>query len=115
MPLLPQEPCLFPANLFDGPAYPTDSSSRWWALHTKPRAEKSLARHLYSRKHAFFLPIEQGKFLQRGQECRLLIEVQLLQRGVSVEIENWMVHSLEHQPPLVLTAQGQSQPYGQFS
>lgn len=206
MPLLPQEPCLFPANLFDGPAHPTDSSSRWWALHTKPRAEKSLARHLLGRKHAFFLPIEQkrwsnrgrmhtaylplfpsylflhgpeetrmaaletnlvvnilpvadqeelwtdlmqvnrllgsgapllpeehlqagapveitsglfeglrGKFRQRGDECRLVVEVQLLQRGVSVEIESWMIRFLEHQPPVVLTAQGQSQPFGQFS
>jgi transcriptional antiterminator RfaH len=32
-----------------------------------------------------------GKILRRGKHLKFLVEVQFLQRGVSVEIENWMI------------------------
>jgi transcriptional antiterminator RfaH len=40
-----------------------------------------------------------GKVLSRGKKLRLVVEVQLLQRGVSVEIEQWMVQVLDSRPP----------------
>jgi transcription antitermination factor NusG len=55
MPLLSLEPCLFPDNILQAgkPASP----GQWWVLHTKPRAEKSLARRLLKQRIAFFLPV----------------------------------------------------------
>jgi transcription antitermination factor NusG len=35
-----------------------------------------------------------GKFIRRGQRCRVFVEVQFLQRGVSVEIESWSIRRL---------------------
>jgi transcription antitermination factor NusG len=32
-----------------------------------------------------------GKFIRRGAEKRLVVEVQMLQCGVSVEVESWMI------------------------
>jgi transcriptional antiterminator RfaH len=184
MPLLPLEPFVFPPTLFsDGPPEAVDG--RWWALHTRPRAEKGLARRFLRRGIGFFLPLykrqwrshgrllcshrpmfpgymflhgddadrvaaletnlvarclavddqvrlyddlarvyqlmlggapltpeerlepgdpvevtagpftgQQGTFLRRGKQLRLLVEVQFLQQGVSVEIESWMVRPL---------------------
>jgi transcriptional antiterminator RfaH len=67
MPILQEEPCLFPDSLFDvpeGPGQRTEEadSGAWWVLHTRPRAEKALARRLYSRNIAFFLPLYQKRW-----------------------------------------------------
>ena len=35
-----------------------------------------------------------GKVLRRGKDLHFFIEVQFLQRGVSVEIESWMFQAL---------------------
>jgi hypothetical protein len=32
-----------------------------------------------------------GKILRRGKQLRFVVEVQLLQQGVSVELESWMI------------------------
>ena len=32
----------------------------------------------------------EGKILRRGKQLKFFVEVQFLQRGVSVEIESWM-------------------------
>jgi len=55
MPLLPAEPCHYPAELF-AQTDPADEA-RWWVLHTKPRAEKTVARSLYGHHVPFFLPV----------------------------------------------------------
>jgi transcriptional antiterminator RfaH len=183
MPLLPLEPHLFPTDLLENPpAYLEECQDRWWVLHTRPRAEKALARRLLKRGNSFYLPLYprqwrsrgrllrsyvplfpsylmlhgdnqarvqalatnlvvralpvedqqqlqedltrvyrliasgvslepedrlvpgtpveitagplaglSGKFLRRGKQLKFLVEVQFLQRGVSVEIESWMV------------------------
>ena len=57
MPLLELEPFVFPQNLLDGQADKEDSQGQWWVAHTKPRAEKSLARRLRKRRVAHFLPL----------------------------------------------------------
>ncbi len=186
MPLLPQEPCVFPEALFaDGPPV-ADEEQRWWALHTRPRMEKSLARKLAVAGVSFFLPVSpkrwrcrgrlmtshlplfpgylflrgdrhdevrarmtnlvanslfvtdqaqmcddlarlyrlwvsgeelkpeervqpgtaveivdgplkglEGKVLRRGNQSRLFVEVHFLQRGASVEIEDWMIRPIQ--------------------
>jgi transcriptional antiterminator RfaH len=35
----------------------------------------------------------EGKILRRGKRLKFIVEVQLLQRGVSVEIESWMIQA----------------------
>src|SRR5436190_9248382 len=55
MPILPVEPEQFPDNLFDPEWKPEDRS--WWVLHTRPRQEKSIARHLHKARIPFYLPL----------------------------------------------------------
>lgn len=69
MPPIPAEPNLLPEGLFhqERPESHGDDD-RWWVLHTRPRAEKTIARHLYSRQISFYLPLyEQRRTLQRRQ------------------------------------------------
>lgn len=40
----------------------------------------------------------EGKVLHRGKKLHFFIEVQLLQQGVSVEIESWMFQRLQRRP-----------------
>ncbi len=185
MPLLPMETYLAPDDLFSNSSALETDSSEWWVLHTRPRAEKSLARHFVARNLSFFLPLYQhqwrnrgrlfrahlplfpgyiflrgdaetrraalesnqvartlpvadtaqlradlsrvyrmmqagmllapeeqllpgaaveivagpltgleGKIIQRGKQMRFFVEVKLLQQGVSVEIEGWMIRLL---------------------
>lgn len=185
MPLLPLETYIAPDDLLDTAILPEADSDCWWVLHTRPRAEKSLARHLLARNLSFFLPLYlrqwrnqgrlfrsymplfpgyiflrgdaqtrlhalatnqvartlavtepdqlqgdlvrvyrmmqagmlltpeerlqpgtaveivagplaglEGKILRRGKELRFFVEVRLLQCGVSVEIEGWMIRPL---------------------
>jgi transcriptional antiterminator RfaH len=190
MPLLPLEPFLFPENLLENPLPDGCDQTRWWVLHTRPRAEKSLARRFLGRQLPFFLPLYkrtwrsrgrtlcshvplfpgylflrgdggarltaletnlvarcipvadqqqlqadlervyhlmatgepltpeerlaagapveiisgplaglEGKVIRRGRQLRFLVEVQLLQRGVSVEVESWMIQPLDLRQP----------------
>jgi hypothetical protein len=185
MPLLPLEPYVSPVDLFSNPPAPEFDPGCWWVLHTRPRAEKSLARRFLARNLSFFLPLYQhqwrnrgrlfrahmplfpgyiflrgdvearlhaletnqvvrtltvvddaqlrddlarvyrmmqagmllspeellqpgapveivagplagleGKILRRGKQLRFFVEVHLLQRGVSIEIEGWMIRLL---------------------
>jgi transcriptional antiterminator RfaH len=182
MPLLPPEPFVFPEDLLARAGGSQTAEGRWWALYTRPRAEKSLARRFLDRGVSFFLPLARrqwrtrgrlftaqlplfpgyvflhgdgqarqqalqtnlvvhclpvadqeqlqtdldrihrlilsdapltpedrfapgdwveitagpfagigGKILRRGKQTKLLVEVRFLQRGVSVEIESWML------------------------
>jgi transcriptional antiterminator RfaH len=55
--VLPLETSLFPENLFASPTFYRAGSQIWWALHTKPRQEKSVARQLREGAVPFFLPL----------------------------------------------------------
>ena len=181
MPLLPPEPFVYPEGLLKQTLPPAPDSA-WWVLHTRPRAEKSVARAAFRRGVPFFLPLYtrrwrnqgrtftarlplfpgyvflhadadgreivydrtqvanclrvpdqermwqdlvrvfdlmtsghpmtpeeklppgarvvitdgplrglEGKVIRHGTQCRLVLEVAFIQRGVSVELENWMV------------------------
>ncbi len=65
MPALAPETCLLPEELF-ATDREVSETSRWWLLHTKPRAEKAVARMLASKRISFFLPLyQQQKRVQR--------------------------------------------------
>jgi transcription antitermination factor NusG len=56
MPILASETSLFPANLLAD--FTTEPSERrWWAVYTKSRMEKSLARQLLAMDVPFYLPL----------------------------------------------------------
>ena len=63
MPLLPQEPSCYPEDLFAA----AEESGWWWVLHTRPRTEKKLARHLHARRISYFLPIHERRQLIQGR------------------------------------------------
>jgi transcription antitermination factor NusG len=67
MPLVPAETCLFPDRLLDAPQTGVDETSRWWVLHTRPRAEKTLARRLLGREVGFYLPLYEHRLSSGGR------------------------------------------------
>lgn len=70
MPLLALEPFIHPEGLLDRPAADVSADSRWWVLHTRPRAEKMLARRFHNRGVEFFLPIYPRHWHKRGRLFR---------------------------------------------
>ncbi len=66
MPLLPPETTLFPSDLLQRPVDP-DSGARWWVIHTRPRAEKSLARKLLTLGLGFYLPTRYQSWRSKGR------------------------------------------------
>jgi transcriptional antiterminator RfaH len=194
MPLLPLETFVSPDDLFTQPAPEPEAGLRWWVVHTRPRAEKTLVRRLLRRDVPFFLPLckrqwrtrgrlhcsyvplfpgyvflmgdgqavfrtvetnlvarilavddqkqlhtdlarvyclitagaplspverlqpgtlieitsgpltgLEGRVLRRGKQLKLIVEVQFLHQGVSVEIESWMIEPRESPRPLTTT------------
>jgi len=67
MPLLPLEPFVSCDELLANPAPAAHSQTRWWVLHTRPRAEKAIARHCLKRDLPFFLPLYHKKWRSRGR------------------------------------------------
>jgi transcriptional antiterminator RfaH len=67
MPILPPEPFLFPDDLLARSAPDAGSPRRWWALHTRPRTEKSLSRSCLGRRLSFFLPLCSRHTRSRGR------------------------------------------------
>jgi transcriptional antiterminator RfaH len=41
--------------------------ARWWVLHSRPRAEKALARHFLGRRLCFFLPLSKKRWRKRDR------------------------------------------------
>jgi len=66
MPLLAQEPNVYPPTLFDDPELCLEDRA-WWVLHTKPRQEKALARQLLDAEVPFYLPLLEQKLVVRGR------------------------------------------------
>jgi transcriptional antiterminator RfaH len=56
MPILTDEPQVFPESLFES-SQTGLGGRKWWAVHTKPRQEKSLARQLLASSIPFYLPL----------------------------------------------------------
>ena len=58
MPILEKETSVFPFGLFEDAEYePGMSGRQWWAIFTKSRHEKALARDLERFEIPFFLPL----------------------------------------------------------
>jgi transcription antitermination factor NusG len=57
MPILPAEPDQYPPDLWDREEPTAGAGLRWWCLHTKPRQEKTAARHLRGRQIPHYLPM----------------------------------------------------------
>jgi transcription antitermination factor NusG len=70
MPLLPLEPFVYPDDLLEQPAVVAEAPASWWVLHTRPRAEKSLARKLLRNTTPFFLPLRKRQWRHRGRVLR---------------------------------------------
>jgi Transcription termination factor nusG len=70
MPILPLEPFVYPDNLLTVPEGGMTDTGRWWVLHTRPRAEKALARRFLSRGLSFFLPLHERQVRVRGRLLR---------------------------------------------
>src|SRR5688572_9823883 len=66
MPRLSSEPQVYPDSLFNK-EITDDSGVRWWVLHTRPRAEKSVARKLLKRRQSFFLPVYEHLTRKQGR------------------------------------------------
>jgi transcriptional antiterminator RfaH len=67
MPILKEEPCLYPETLLD--EAPGDMADRrWFALYTKARQEKSLARELLKLQIPFYLPLVRKANVSRGRK-----------------------------------------------
>jgi transcription antitermination factor NusG len=66
MPLLPPETFVWPEELLSRPL-PEGEVARWWALHSRPRAEKTLARHFLGKGLSFFLPLAKKRWQKRGR------------------------------------------------
>lgn len=56
MPILGQEPDVFPEDLLEQPGVGEGADTLWWAVHTLPRQEKTLARKLRIRGIRHYLP-----------------------------------------------------------
>ena len=66
MPILGEEPNLYPDLLLEQP--PQDlADRRWFALYTKARQEKSLARELLKYRVPFYLPLVNRTSISRGR------------------------------------------------
>lgn len=65
MPLLSAEPSVFPHNLFEAPA--ESPAHHWCVYHTRPRAEKCLARLALRNNARFFLPLHTHRWRNKGR------------------------------------------------
>jgi transcriptional antiterminator RfaH len=69
MPVLSREPSLFPADLLTQ-SHENYQSRQWWAVYTKARQEKSLARQLVDYEVPFYLPLVSRETMTRGRRLR---------------------------------------------
>jgi transcriptional antiterminator RfaH len=65
MPILAAEPDRCPADLFEREL--AGAGRQWWAIHAKPRQEKSLARYLHSAGLEYYLPLSPRRSRIRGR------------------------------------------------
>ena len=62
MPILDREVDLFPENLFDLAEQAPDQETQWWAVYTRSRQEKQLARVLHRQEIPFYCPTIPHRF-----------------------------------------------------
>lgn len=69
MPILPQEPDIYPESLFSIDAR-ADDLHKWWALYTLPRREKDLMRRLRRMAVPFYGPMIKRRNRSTGGRIR---------------------------------------------
>ncbi len=67
MPALTYEPDCYPLDLFGEGMGRVRAGRRWWALHTRPRQEKAVARDLHSIAIPHFLPQHRQSVIRSGR------------------------------------------------
>jgi transcription antitermination factor NusG len=67
VPILKEEPSVFPQNLLEDYSL-GESDRRWWVIYTKARQEKSLSRELFSYKIPFYLPQIKKTTITKGRK-----------------------------------------------
>jgi transcription antitermination factor NusG len=79
MPILAEQPCLYPEYLLVDPTAieleGPPSERNWWVIYTKSRQEKSLARDLLGYRIPFYLPQIPRDHLARGRRVRTHVPV----------------------------------------
>lgn len=74
MPILAAEPSIYPDNLLEEVAETSDVADRhWWAVYTKSRQEKSLARQLLGMSVPYYLPLVPKVNVIRGRRVKSMI------------------------------------------
>lgn len=73
MTILAPETSIFPHGLLDGEVTSADSDRRWWAVYSKSRQEKAIARHLVGMEVPFYLPLVQKTSMIRGRRVKSLL------------------------------------------
>ena len=67
MPILNEEPSLYPQTLLDDAGLETPDR-RWWVIYTKARQEKSLSRDLFASEIPFYLPLVKKTSVSKGRK-----------------------------------------------
>ncbi len=68
MPILSEEPSLYPDTLFSDMDIRDESTGRqWWVLYTKARQEKAVSRDLLGAEIPFYLPLVKKNSVSRGR------------------------------------------------
>jgi transcriptional antiterminator RfaH len=67
MPLLELETFIYPEELLASPPM-EEGLDRWWVLHTRPRAEKTLSRKFMDRGAKFYLPLYSREWRNKGRQ-----------------------------------------------
>jgi transcription antitermination factor NusG len=74
MPILPEQPDIFPAGLLDDPAMVADpglAAARWVAFYTLARREKDLMRRLTALGTPFYAPLVRRRLRSAGGRTRV--------------------------------------------
>jgi transcription antitermination factor NusG len=72
MPILKPERSIYPDDLLD-PERSDGDGRQWWAVYTKARQEKALARELLAHEVPFYLPLVARTILVRGRRVESLL------------------------------------------
>jgi hypothetical protein len=77
MPILAEQPCLFPEGLLHAATRPQElgrpeAERCWWVIYTRSRQEKALARDLFAHEIPFYLPQIARDHLIRRRRFRTL-------------------------------------------
>jgi transcriptional antiterminator RfaH len=67
MPILGEEPSVYPATLLDDLVC-QPSERRWWVLYTKARQEKAISRDMLGFEIPFYLPLVKKTWVSRGRK-----------------------------------------------